>query len=383
VRSVWQPLLSGLALLGYLALVPLTDILFTNALPVGLDFAIYRRAGISLGAGLDPYVDLPIGERFVYPPPSLLVFASLTKMPSVAWNLWRGLNWAGYLTSLALMLWLMRCITGQRLSLRRSGLIILLWLAFNPWREAIRVGQVNGLILAGLVVLLVGVVWGQFDGLVALGLSLATTFKVLPLIFALWLTRLRRWRALLWAVGILSLLVVSSLLLWGKTLWIGYLDLSSAIGVGVPGAYNEALSAIGCEVLLRQEIGDCSIPFAVGRLVGLTAVIAAVLWVRRSAGQQIRLAEGGLLTLALLAASPIVWYHHQVFLLPALVALVAGEELGWPRWARRAGYTALALIQSARLIEKMTLRAWGVRLALGTLLAWLLLAVVCVKITRR
>jgi len=170
---------------------------------VGLNYRVYHVAAETLLAGGDVYAVSPADSSFqyLYPPVTVLAFVPLAAVGSwvpgflvltavsLAASVWAGVLLSRYVASL-----------GYTVS-RRERALIVVFLALSPQAELSLVyGQVNHIVVAGLVVGLVLLARdrGRIAGAV---LAVPAYLKILPGVVGLYLLRRRAWPAIAAAVG--------------------------------------------------------------------------------------------------------------------------------------------------------------------------------------
>jgi alpha-1,2-mannosyltransferase len=338
-----RPALTALAVLVW-ALAGATFLWLRRVAPeaIGFDFAVYLRAFRVATSGANPYAPYAIGEGFLNHPFLLTAVAPLAWLDdSVARWLWLALS----ATAWATCCWMVVELAGARPA--RFWLVILL--GFAPAVEMLYVGQVNAF---ALLALLLAFVLARREQPIAAGalLALAIVLKATPAFLLLYFAAVRQWRvvgAALVGVALLTLLPAVQ------------------FGPGVLASYAETLARLSAEIhprplnlglpaLLARATGFLGLALPDAWLRGLprAAVAGAALlllgsFARRAPEPDRRLslfaAFGALGTLA----SPLIWYHHLVFLLPGLGVLVADRS----RRMAALGVSCLLAIQIERLWE--------------------------------
>lgn len=315
----------------------------------GGDFEGYFRAAGEMLAGRSPFLD-----RFDYPP--LVAFLALPLHPlgldgaRVAWFVLSqgsllGSAWALYLA-----------LGRDRAA---AWTVAALWAGAGTLQENLALGQVHPLLL-----LLFALAWlreshgpGAAPAGAALALGLAAGLKIWPgLLLAGFLGRERR-RALAVGLGMAALAVALPLGLIAALLPPPHLPTRSDYWMGTPAFLNTSLPALALRATepglrmdapppsdwiagnssetyrLPPERRRLSVAVSLGTLVLGLAAIA----LRRPGRLPLLAALTALATLA----SPLSWYHYQIFQLPAL-ALLAAPAIREGRPWRLAGFALLA-----------------------------------------
>jgi hypothetical protein len=253
------------------------------------DLRLYLAAGQDYLAGMSPYTTVPLRAYpadlsqlpFLYPPPTLPVFAFLSLLPF----------------TLVAPAWVAASAVGVLISLRAFGLSwrwAALGLAWFPVEQALYTGNVAAL---SLLVLAFG---PALPGILPLGALLKPQNGIL----ALWLIRQRHWRMLILGMTGLSAIVVATLPITGIWLWQDW-----ANGLLAYQASEQNLRGLYGVGLARY----LALPIFLG--VALLVISAAL----ASAGRP-GLARLGL---ASVVASPSLWSHGFLFAVPAFLHLRA------------------------------------------------------------
>lgn len=285
---------------------------------IWVDIDVYIQGGQAILDGRSPYGISVHGLPFTYTPFAAVMFAPLAAVPTqVARYLVTGLSVTAYGASGA--------IVGRRLGLplERALPVLVLGLALEPFTRTVLLGQVNSLLMLGVVVdcLVLTRRRGWLTGF-------ATGIKLTPGVFILYFALKRDWGALRGAVlGFLVTASVGTLVLPGASwsYWTGgFARLSQFGDVATAGDDNQSLYAA-----LVRGLGPLPPPRASSAALVLLGVALGVWLARRAvqAGDDVTavvvLAVGGLL------ASPIAWTHHWVWILPAMLVLLAQGRLWW------------------------------------------------------
>ncbi|MGQ9925817.1 MAG: glycosyltransferase family 87 protein [Chloroflexaceae bacterium] len=314
---------------------------------LALDLEIYLRAGHLALAGQSPY-DPPdlnvIGVSFVYPPPTLPLFATLANVePWLAHGLWLAGSVALYLLALL-------GIYAAQQGVGRTELAAMLGLGlgFAPFLENLAIGQINSLMLFGLVLFVLGYSERRLAWVGDVALAVVMLIKLTPVVLLLWPLARGDWRRLTRvALGAVAL-SLPALVLYGPAPWMAFAQLLPDLLRGVPrNPYNQALAALLTGLTAPGSTAEQTAAW-LGRAfsLGLLITWAAICWGRRGANDGAILACG---IVILTVSSSLIWYHHLMFLtLPlAWLALAAPPRSPWPGLA----LLALGLIQATRPIE--------------------------------
>ena len=263
----------------------ITDWQFSSSDPLR-DLALYLHAGSQFLAGAPVYTTVPLTVYpygsylpFMYAPPTVPVFAALSVPPFwLVGSLWVAI-------SVAAVVWSLRAFGMSW----RWAFLALLW---TPIEQGLFVGNV---VLPSLLLLSLA---PRVGGILGLGVM----FKPQNGILWLWLLRQRRWRTLVVSVAVLAGVVAITLPLTGPAMW----------GEWVRALINYQQSQQNLPGLYGSGLGRwlpiwIFVPMAI-------AVVLAALQTRGRKG----LARLGL---ASVVASPSLWNHGFVFVIPEFLRL--------------------------------------------------------------
>lgn len=302
------------------------------------DMKIYHGAMVWWASG-NPLYDFVAPKTtlgFTYPP-----FAGLVMLPMAELSVGAAgwLNAFGSIAALAVVLVALLRPIARRLGWSlwfTVGLAVPLALALEPVRETLGYGQVNLLLFALVMADLVALRWQArrvsrhhatdgplrrlwFSGAWAgVGIGLATSVKLTPALFIIYLLVTRQWRAALTAVGTTVGVTLASFAIAGResrdyftsVLWqterVGAADMTP----------NQSLAG-----LLARLYDSIETP----SLLWLSfAVLVLALGLSRASSAHADGDELTAFTLVGLTAnviSPISWSHHLVYVIPAIIVL--------------------------------------------------------------
>lgn len=333
-------------------------LLYATPLPLGNDYAIYYRAWEKAWSGQNPYLPYSIGRSFLYHPFTLAVvgaFASLGQQ-SVSFVAWAAIGaacWLGH----TLLLW--RILPHPRPTWAHAsrilGAAIVVAMTFAPFLEIVHVGQVNTIVALGLSL---AFFWSERNQAVAAGLALAVAilFKTSPALLLLYFLLTRNYRVVLsTAISCLLLTIIPALLFSPQTV-LAFFAIVGNIneGINLSIANNSGLSlAFHAAKHFRFDQAEpiLMLVHRLGLLVAISLIAVGYLRSRRR-NNELRIWTYSALITCMVVFSPLVWYHHSVFLvLPLCLLLVRGGR----------NYTWLALsliisIQLERVVEATVVR---------------------------
>jgi alpha-1,2-mannosyltransferase len=352
-RTLWiLAVTSTLLLAGYLAL-------FSRGWQV--DFLVYREGGHHvLGSGLYSST-LTAGSRhlpFTYPPLAALLFWPFSLLSSQAGKLiWDAINVAILTGVIALSIAAARGRTLVRSDWRTALILVFpVGLLLFPVKNDLQLGQINLLLVLMVVAdLAVGVSWRGKRLPQGMLTGLAAGLKLTPLIFAPYLLVTRQWRAARNMMVTFAAATGTMIIVAPGASWLYFTkDAYEAKRAGHELIIiNQTLRA----TILRAHLSPSR---ALLDLVMVSAacggIALAALAYRRSSvflGVLLCAATG-------LLVSPISWTHHYVWIVPALIWLLAGTDrpvkgLEW------AAVAALAFVISPPVPPSHTNFVWYLR----------------------
>lgn len=301
-----------LLVVGTITLWLLADIVFLRSHGMR-DLGIYLEAGRAFLHGGSPYALEPLTAvpkdptalPFLYPPPTIPLFAALASLPA----------------AVATATWLLVSGVATVVTLRSFGLLWRWIPIFFLWPAIFEGLWVGNIVLVAVVLFAIA---PRFPA----GLVLGVLSKVQFGIPSLWLVRERRWRGLASGMGLLVGVTLLTLPLVGMTSWRQWLD---------------ALGLFQREQLAYHTLYGFAlpqfVPYAAYLLIAVIAVVAAFVLGRGLRG----LAR---LALASIVASPSLYRHGFVAAMPGLLG--NDEILVWLALGLatlpRLGWWALAVI---------------------------------------
>jgi hypothetical protein len=313
------------------------------------DLANYLIAGDDVLRGANPYgrfsLDL-IGAGFVYTPATLPLFALLSLLPfAEIWAIWFVGNIALYLVAL-LATWLSLQHRPDTTALLLTAVVAL---GSTTFLEALAIGQINSLMLAGMALFVYGHANRRCAWLGDAALACAILIKLTPALLLLWPLVRGDWARLMRVALGLALLCLPALLAFGFTPWLQFIVLLPSLLQGpTANPYNQSLAAV-LTALNPANPRWGTLAGLIGRLFTLVLLgtWAVRCWRLRGQFGPGPLALG---VLALAVGSNLVWHHHLMFLLIPALWLFFTAAPGSPR--RYAVLAALGLIQATRLVER-------------------------------
>lgn len=230
-------------------------------------------------------------------------------------------------------------------------------MVFAPFWSTIHIGQINGLVTLGLVLSLYFSETGK-EMLAGVCLALAAAMKSSPALLLFYFLAIRRYRIVLSAVLALLVFTLVAWLQFGTPVFTDFLAVLPQISTVIdPHYYNQGSLSMILRLLLYFGVGvPDTLIASVHRLI-LMALIGISLFTGLLIppdGQQPRRWLFALLVSLMTISSPLVWYHHGVFILLPLVWLLVH-----PRpFYFTSGVVILLLIQGEYIYE-MQLAAYS------------------------
>ncbi len=317
------------------------------------DLEIFLAAARELLAGGDPYQPFLIGASFVYPPTAFLLFTPLAALPEkLAALIFGGLSALAYFGALWILLWLLQpAVRGIRLVAR-----VALFCLFTPFLVTLLIGQVNALILLLLSLFLLGVSDERWGWLGDLALAAAIWIKMSPALLVVYPLLRRDGRRLArLGVGLLGWWLLA-LLCFGFQPWLSFAGIFPEL---LTSPSNRTLVApmewlpfdsplLGLEVAWLKSLFSLA-------LIGFW-VWVVTRWDRKS--PPFAVLALGVITMTI--ASSLVWYHHFVFLvIPLLAVIVPNRIYPTPAYVPSLAWVVFLCLQLDLVIIQILRLPWG------------------------
>lgn len=280
-----------------------------------IDLQVYRAGGAHVPAGLPLFdggvlLDLP----FVYPPFAAVLFVPLTLLPLTVLKLvWT----AAGLAALVFAVQRSARTVGRRLPPEVVVLLVAVGLSLDPVRTTLYLGQINLLLLALVLADLTGRPESRWRGV---GVGLAVSIKLTPLVFVGYLLLTRRFRAAGTALATATAATALGFLAAPRDsveYWLRGTFAAAGRISDIAATSNHSVNG-----LLARALGEGAAQrwafLAAAALLGAWTLALAVRAHRRAD----ELAALALCGLASAALAPFAWSHHWVWFVPLLVLLV-------------------------------------------------------------
>ncbi len=368
-------LLTG-ALMGYLLLTVFSTYWLGELThhTFGADFTIYYEAYQDARNGGDPYEPYRIGGSYVNHPFVLTLVSALdwTRQAGVTLAFWVGLSLLAWIGCLYLVPNLLTSSPFGRF-FQDSGLGWVLWLflglGFGPFWETLQIGQINMFVILAI---LLAFWFSEKEQAPAAGLflALAVVLKTSPLLLGIYFLLRGQWRVVMWTGIFFGLATLGPALQFSPRIVFQYLNVVSQVGGEIhPSFYNQSMLSIvfrGREFLGLEDGAASFLVLGHKILMGATLLATSLVgyWKLRAKALD-RLWWYSLYVLCMVIFSPLVWYHHSVYLLLPLAALFVRPTFS------RIGVVCLFLFQIERVFD------WFIRpVALPVLFGHLILLLV-------
>lgn len=287
----------------YLCLIPLVFLAIRTLINVYsstlLDFSMYLTATNYFLAGGNPYLAV---TPQVYPPAFLFVMTPFALLPiEIARILWTTLSLISFFVALHLLL--------KHLSLKTQIFLGLFTLQLFPVKFALAQGQINFFVFLGFVLLYRFSIQKK-DFLAGFIFALITIMKLNPILLILYFLVLKKYRLLLYSLGILLLLNLGLDLLTPIPLTTSFIQATfSRITTPPLYYYNQSLPAL----LSRLNLASLS------NFFGLFFLSLTTYFFAKNPKQTEKYFSLFLVTILLV--SPITWQHYLFWTLPAFIYL--------------------------------------------------------------
>ncbi len=265
----------------------------------------YFQAVERFWSRVSPYQPGPCWS-FIYPPGFLVLFSWLKifSLPLLTY-LWPALS--------LLCLWWVVTVMMERMRFYLKGIIFMFFLNWFPVKFTLGMGQINLIVLALFVLFFLALsrqknVWA---GVILSGLI---TIKITPVLFILWLVRLKKWRTILASLISLLMINLAVLVRLPVVVFRQFLILTKGGLLASSTFYfNQSWVAALNRFFQGSEIWS--------RLLVLVIFFTVVYKLKK-----FNLWSFSLMLLVVTMISPVTWQHHLVGLVPAIIYLIKARE---------------------------------------------------------
>ena len=339
ITTKWPSLLIGLFFLLVLAQFIQTTAVRLTTLGPAQDFEVFYLAGKQVLQNQNPYLKIAT-DVIRNPPPALLFFAPLARLPINTSEVWYFLlSSSAFLAGLIIILKTIARFGKWTLikTWQFQALALALCLLFFPLRHNLASGQVNSFLFLALSLSL----WLYLDKKIKLSglvLAIGLWLKITPVIFLPYLLLLREYRLVKFTVAWLLAWGLTANLILGPTVWMQYQHVSASfLNFDIPAYYNQALSGFFSRLGLAET----------GFLLGLVFWLGSFFWISKKLGKitlEKRIIIWNLSILTMTIFVPFAWqYHLTIGLIPIITSV-------WLGWKNKAGLPIWSLIAAAYLL---------------------------------
>lgn len=312
----------------------------------GSDFMIYFHALLKASDGLNPYVPYEIGTGFINHP-FLLSFISFITNRERDFNntyiIWSLLNITAWAITLKI------CLENIENLKIKWFLFALLLTSYGPFYEVFYIGQVNAFVILAISLFFK---YRKNEWAMGLFLAISIVLKTSPIIFFAYLFVTRRWKAIISSVISLAILSIIPAIQFSINILPQFFTAISKVGFEIHTQfYNESLVSLLYQFLVHfYPDGTAASITRIITLASMTAILATIcvihLFTRNKDSENLLFI---CFILIMVAFSPLVWYHHFVFVIIPLLGLYH-----YPISMDEAGIFPLSmifLIQLQRIVE--------------------------------
>jgi 4-amino-4-deoxy-L-arabinose transferase-like glycosyltransferase len=321
---------------------------------IGEDFHIYYKAYTKAISGENPYLPYDIGGSFVNHP-FVLSFVSL-----FSWHRQRFLATFAWVTISAMawvfVVWLVfqlaragKANEGGEGPCGYLGWILALFLNFAPFWETIHIGQINVFVVLSLCLMFY---YSEREESILSGvfLALAIVLKTSPIVFVFYYLTLRRFRLLVSSAFALLLFSLIPALQFSPRVLTDFWAIIPKLGAEIhPTVYNQSILSLSFRVLTDLGLENVETALIAGHRIVMVCVFGTILapnLLKRRAEASNLWGFSGLLV-AMTVFSPLVWYHHLLFLILPLAILLLRSNRGYTI----VGIILILVIQLERVFE--------------------------------
>ncbi len=278
------------------------------------DFAIYYRAVQDLGQGLSMYQDTTIAMK--YPMSAMILLTPIGWLPyNIVEKLWTMIS----LLSLGLSLWWLAKLLPE---LKRSNwiwIVATIILSF-PYKFTLGMGQINLMILAGLVGSLYAYYLGH-DIWAGILIALCAWIKITPLVLLLFFWRKGRYKTIMTAIVVYIVGWVLAGQIWGyevvREFFVEVIPSISTMGNYV--YYNQALTGLIARLGIE---GNLAVIINYGLFVVMLTT-SYMMTSRYKATSSREITSFGLFLISMILGSGLAWQHYFVWTIIPFVGIYA------------------------------------------------------------
>ena len=310
--------------------------------------SFYYAAETVFGLGLSPYNQESwlIAETlydgtlfaFLYMPPALPIFRLLNAMNfETAKLLMLGVNHF----MIFVFIWL---LFRKLLKLSYFDTVFIFGIvyifSFSPLMATLRLGQVNIIVINFLLLTWLGLKRRWHPASVGISLAFATVLKLSPAIFFVYLLLKKRYKEMVWGLGILLLLIVFSFFILPQNVWgdwftnvfspgfgevIRGLNPASTSNQGINGFISRSFLGLDkrIEPIFNNPVMGKFLAYLLTLVVSLPIIFLAYKSgpLNKSANEWDT--EFSLFLILMFLVSPLAWDHHLVFLMAPIIVAVS------------------------------------------------------------
>lgn len=322
--------------------------------PFGSDFKIYYDASTRAATGENPYLPYNIGSSFVNHP-FVLSFVSIFALAQngnmIAWAV---ASIIAYLFVIGLVFKLIQNdIEDYKKEHNHHNIVLWLllitFLFFAPFFETIHIGQINIFVLLSISLL---AYFSEKNKSIPAGffLALAIVLKTSPIILILYFLADRKYRLLISCAISLIIFSVIPAVQFSPLILVKFLNILPMISSEIhPTNYNQSILSLAFRFFQFTGIGGLETALIVGHKILMMVVLGLILipTLFRQSTKKSKQWFFGLLITTMVLFSPLVWYHHSIYLIfpMALLSLFSSGKY------INIGIGLLFLMQIERLFE--------------------------------
>jgi alpha-1,2-mannosyltransferase len=324
--------------------------------PLGEDFRIYYDAYVDARNERNPYLPYSIGHSFIYHPFALTFISVFTwhgnwTLAFFAWTLGGAVSWGAAVSLVLRIIEAKSPLVSQAFGGWDSNWFVwLVFLVFAPFWETIHIGQINVFVA---LFLYLSLYLDELDRPLAAGLCLAVSIllKTSPILFLGYFWIARRYRVVWSTLAALAGLNIVPAVQFSARVLSDYCGILGTLGSEIhPTVYNQSMIAISSRILGHLGIANAGSMLILSHRIlflGLGTVVLIRCLLTPADHRSARRWLFGLFLIAMVVSSPLVWYHHSLFLLLPLVQLILSAS----RVYAGLGVALVFVLQMGRLFE--------------------------------
>jgi hypothetical protein len=295
---------------------------------IGDDFYIYYQSFINALSGGNPYLPYKIGDSFINHPflLSLIGLIGWHKIISLSLLIWISISISAWFIVIRISVFLIQmsktregCSNEKDYRFYFFAFLVL----FAPFLETIHIGQINVLVILAI---LLTYHYSESDKPFVAGffMSMAIVLKTSPVIFVIYFLSLRNYRLIFSSIFFLLFFTLIPLIQFSTSIFNYFLVILSNLSTEIQSnPYNQSILSFMTRILSKLHYTNYEDLLRLSHQILLIITLSVILIPNffRRPSKVIRLWQFALVLIVMTIFSPLIWYHHSVFLIFPIILL--------------------------------------------------------------